>query len=68
MENCEIELLKNKVKLLEEENFVLKEHLKKYTAPSSSKTYYENHKEEIKEKVKIYKENTKYTPTQEQKR
>jgi len=34
MENCEIELLKNKVKLLEEENFVLKEHLKKYTAPS----------------------------------
>ena len=68
MDNCELELLKNKIKLLEEENDVLKEHLKKYTAPFRSKSYYENHKEEIKQKVKEYKENTKYTPTQEQKR
>lgn len=68
MDNCELELLKNKIKLLEEENNVLKEHLKKYTAPSRSKSYYENHKEEIKQKVKEYKENTKYKPTQEQKR
>ena len=68
MDNCELELLKNKIKLLEEENDVLKEHLKKYTAPARSKSYYENHKEEIKQKVKEYKENTKYTPTQEQKR
>ena len=28
-----------------------KEHLKKYTAPSRSKTYYENHKEEIIKRV-----------------
>ncbi len=28
----------------------LREHLKKYTAPTRSKKYYENHKEEIKEK------------------
>ena len=43
-----------KNKLLEEENKKLqdeliqtKEHLKKYTAPSNMKKYYENHKEEI---------------------
>ena len=29
------------------ENALLKEKLKKYTAPARSKTYYENHKEEI---------------------
>jgi hypothetical protein len=68
MDYCELELLKNKIKFLEDENILLKEHLKKYTAPSRSKSYYENHKEEIKQKVKDYKENTKYTPTQEQKR
>ena len=38
-----------------------KEHLKKYTAPSNMKKYYENHKEEIKKKVKAYKEQTNYT-------
>jgi hypothetical protein len=37
-----------------------KEHLKKYTAPSSKKLYYEQNKEEIKQKVKEYKENTNY--------
>ena len=46
-----------KYKLLEEENkrlrdelTAVKEHLKKYTAPARSKTFYENHKEEILEK------------------
>ncbi len=29
-----------------------KEHLKKYTAPTRHKTYYENHKEQILEKMK----------------
>jgi hypothetical protein len=29
-----------------------KEHLKRYTAPIRSKTYYENHKEEILEKMR----------------
>jgi hypothetical protein len=48
-----------KYKLLEENNQKLrdeltatKEHLKKYTAPARSKTFYENHKEEILEKKK----------------
>ena len=36
------------------------EHLKKYTAPSNMKKYYENHKEEIKAKVKEYKAKTNY--------
>jgi hypothetical protein len=38
-----------------------KEHLKKYTAPSRSKTYYENHKEEIIKRVKEHKQTTNYT-------
>ena len=46
--------LQEKIKTLEEENLKLKEHLKKYTAPSRSHTFYENHKEEIKKKVKEY--------------
>jgi predicted GNAT family acetyltransferase len=60
--------LLNKNKLLEEElqkikNELIdtKEHLKKYTAPIRSKTYYENHKEEIIQKVKEHKQNTNYT-------
>ena len=59
-----------KYKLLEEENkklrdelIAVKEHLKKYTAPARSKTFYENHKEEIikknKEYIKKNKENLK---------
>ena len=49
-----------KIKELEEENTTLqlelqstKEHLKKYTAPSSRKMYYENNKEQILEKKKL---------------
>ena len=56
-----------KYKLLEEENkrlqdelTAVKEHLKKYTAPARSKKFYENHKEEIKQKVREYKEKTNY--------
>jgi hypothetical protein len=52
----------NKIKELEIENNELKEKLKKYTAPSRSKSYYENHKEEIKNKSKQdpnYKEKRK---------
>jgi hypothetical protein len=55
-----------KIKELEEENNKLKEellqtkeHLKKYTAPSRSKRFYENHKEELLNNMK------KYTPTPE---
>lgn len=57
----------NMILQLENENAELKqkivdleERLKKYTAPSRSKTYYENHKEELLEKMK------KYKPTPEQ--
>ena len=45
----EIEDLKNKVVELEEK-------LKKYTAPARSKIYYENHKEELLENMKKYKQ------------
>jgi len=34
----------------------LKKHLKKYTAPSRNKKYYENHRDEIIQKSKEYKE------------
>ena len=50
----------NKVKFLEQENKELKEKLKKYTSPSRSKFFYENHKEEILQKNKEYKEKTNY--------
>jgi hypothetical protein len=49
IKSLEEELEKTKQELIE-----TKEHLKKYTAPSRSKTYYENHKEEILERVKKY--------------
>ena len=55
-----IEELINKNKLLEEENEELKEKLKKYTAPKRSKTFYENHKEDVLQKNKEYKEKTNY--------
>ena len=48
------------IKKLEEENESLKNKLKSYTAPLRSKNYYENHKEDIKKKVKEYKEKTNY--------
>jgi len=63
------------IKELEEENVKLKhelrttkEHLKKYTAPSSRKEYYEKNKTLINDRNKKYKENTNYKPTQEQKK
>jgi phage terminase large subunit len=42
------------------ENDELKKKLKSYTAPKRSKTFYENHKDEIIQKVKEYKEKTGY--------
>jgi hypothetical protein len=63
----EYQELLNKYKILEEENKLLKdelvktkEHLKKYTAPSNMKKYYESHKEEIKQRVREYKQKTNY--------
>lgn len=54
-----ISKLEEQIKELTKELNETKEHLKKYTAPSRSKTYYENHKEELLEKMK------KYTPSQD---
>lgn len=61
--NIEELLIKNKQ--LEDEITALKEKLKKYTAPSRSKTYYENHKEEIIQKTKEYKNRTNYVVSPE---
>jgi hypothetical protein len=63
-----IDELINKLKITEEKNVKLedelqatKEHLKKYTAPVSRKVYYENNKDEHKQRVKEYKEKTNYS-------
>ena len=42
-----------RIKELEEENQKLKIHLKKYTAPSCKKAYYEKNKEQIIENMKL---------------
>jgi hypothetical protein len=44
--------LKEKLLILEKENEDLKLHLKKYTAPTRNKKYYETHKEELLNKMK----------------
>ena len=59
----ELLLLKQENEELKKRVAELEEHLKKYTAPARSKTYYENHKEEIKKKVSEYKEKTNYNST-----
>jgi regulator of replication initiation timing len=51
--------LEEQINQLTQELNETKEHLKKYTAPSRSKTFYKNHKEELLEKMK------KYTPSPE---
>ena len=53
-------LLKQKIHSLEQEIEQLKEHLKKYTAPSRSKLFYENHKSTVLQKNKEYKDKTNY--------
>ena len=63
MNNDEIiKQLKDELERTKQELLLTKEHLKKYTAPSCKKQYYEIHKEEIKNKHKEYK------PTEEQKK
>jgi len=60
MENENELLLKQKIQYLEQEIEQLKEHLKKYTAPTRSKLFYENHKNSILQKNKEYKAKTNY--------
>jgi hypothetical protein len=45
-------LQEEKIIALEEELEKTKEHLKKYTAPKRNKKFYENHKEELLQKMK----------------
>jgi hypothetical protein len=52
------ELEKTKLELIE-----TKEHLKKYTAPTRNKIYYEENKEKHKQLVKEYKEKNNYNAT-----
>jgi hypothetical protein len=52
--------LLNKIKQLETELNETKQHLKKYTAPDRSKTYYENHKDEILVKIKNIQQQPNY--------
>ena len=68
----ENEQLKNRIAELEKELEDTKEHLKRYTAPASSKVYYQKHKEEQKQRVREYQIKTNYKsdykPTPEQKK
>ena len=57
-----------RIKELEDELKATKEHLKKYTAPSSRKVYYENNKEKEIQRAKEYKERTNYKSTPEQRK
>jgi hypothetical protein len=69
--NCDEIIKENQIlkelneKLIKELNET-KEHLKKYTAPEYKKIYYENNKEEIKQKTKEYRQT--HEPSKEQKK
>jgi len=62
----ENQLLKEMNEKLLKELEETKEHLKKYTAPSYKKFYYENKKEEIKQKSREYRQT--HQPSEEQKK
>jgi hypothetical protein len=67
-----IKEMEEQISNLKTELQATKEHLKKYTAPASSKVYYEKHKEAQKQRVKEYQQRTNYKsdykPTTEQKK
>jgi wyosine [tRNA(Phe)-imidazoG37] synthetase (radical SAM superfamily) len=56
----QINELKEENERLKKEVEVLKAHLKRYTAPPSSKKYYQEHKEKHKQKVSEYQKRTNY--------
>jgi len=62
----ENQILREKNEILAKELEEVKEHLKKYTSPSYKKFYYENNKEEIKEKTREYRQT--HPPSEEQKK
>jgi hypothetical protein len=55
--------LHNKIKSLEDEIIELKEKLKTYTAPKRNKKFYDNHKDELIQRNKEYREKTNYDAT-----
>jgi hypothetical protein len=61
-------LLEEELQKTKDELIQTKEHLKKYTAPTSRKEYYEKNKDSIKKRVKKYNEDKNYKPTPEQKK
>ena len=63
-----IKEMEEQISNLETELQATKEHLKKYTAPSYKKEYYEKNKEAIKERVKKCREKTNYNSTPEQRK
>jgi len=69
MDNEEkIKEMEEQISNLETELQATKEHLKKYTAPSYKKEYYEKNKDVIKERNHKYKEKTNYKSTPEQRK
>ena len=65
-----IQELENNIKQMNTEIHNLKIRLKKYTAPSRSKRYYQNNKEKILRRNKEYQKRTnyKYIPSKEKKK
>jgi hypothetical protein len=65
-----IKNLTEELERIKKELIETKAHLKKYTSPTRSKIYYENHKEEIIQRVMEHKHNTNYVyiSTPEQKK
>ena len=55
--------LKERISKIEIELAETKEHLKKYTAPLRNKIYYQENKEQHKQRVKDYKEQKNYNET-----
>lgn len=55
--------LKSKISKIELELEETKEHLKQYTAPLRNKIYYQENKEQHKQRVKEYKQKSNYNET-----
>ena len=66
--DTKIQELEGELEKMRTELHETKEHLKKYTAPTSRRRYYEKHRELEKQRAKEYKEKTNYKPTPEQKK
>ncbi len=63
--NSELQQLQQENQDLKAQILELTDRLKKYTSPARNKIFYQNHKEEVKQKVKEYKKKTGYKPDKE---